>query len=57
MRIVWNPRQLAEESGGNKIISQLRETQNTKPRNGYEQRAIMSVVIVLLQRLSSQRAV
>lgn len=28
VRVVWNPRQLAEESGGNKIISQLRKTQN-----------------------------
>lgn len=55
VRIVWNPRQLAEESGGNKIISQLREIQSTKLRKWYEQHTIISVVIILLQRVSAQR--
>lgn len=57
VRVVWNPRQLEKESGGNKIISQLRKTQNTKLRNRYEQHAIMSAGRELLQRLPSQRAV
>lgn len=57
VRVVWNPRQLAEESGGNKIISQLRETQSTKLRNWYEQHAIVSAEMEFLRRLRSHRAV
>lgn len=57
VRVVWNPRQLAEESGGNKIISQLRKAQNTTLRNWCEQHTIMSAEMELLQCLPSQRAV
>lgn len=48
VRVVWNPRQLAEESGGDKMISQLRRTQNTEPR---KQDMIMSAETELLQHL------
>lgn len=54
VRVVWNPRQLAEGSGGNKIISQLRKTQSTKLRKQYEQHGITSAATELLRRLPSQ---
>lgn len=52
--VVWNPRQLAEESGGNKMISQLRRTQHTELRRHHE---MMSAEMELLQHLRSPRAV
>lgn len=48
VRVVWNPKQLAEESGGNKIISQLRRTQNTDLR---KHNTIMSAEMELLWHL------
>lgn len=49
VRVVWNPRQLAKGSGGNKMISQLRKMQNTKLRRQFEQPTVTSAETELLQ--------